>query len=266
MQITMVGMEDTLPRFRTNGFDLSDRVAIVTGASRGIGASAAAALDRAGCRVALVSRSEEHLQGVAEGLKNDPLVVPSDISNADEPARVVEAVERAAGRVDILVNNAGVTNLSSAMKMDVATWDTATNINLRAAFLFAQAAGRGMIERRSGKIVNVASIIAFSGDAMAAAYTATKTGMVGLTRALAVEWAKRGIQVNALCPGWVDTELTSGLRSNEAFEQRVIGSVPQGRWGDPGDMDGPIVFLSSAASDFMTGQTLVVDGGLLSRW
>lgn len=254
------------PRFQTIGFSLDGSVAMITGASRGIGAAAAAALDRAGCRVAITARSEERLTQVASGLANDPLVVVSDISDPEEPSRVVAEVERTAGRIDILINNAGITNLAPVHRMGLADWEATSNVNLRAAFLFAQAAGRGMLQRGSGKVVNVASIIAFAGDAMATAYTATKTGMVGLTRALAVEWARKGIQVNALCPGWVDTELTSGLRTNEAFEHRVVSSVPQGRWGEPADMEGPIVFLCSAASDFMTGQTLVVDGGLLSRW
>jgi 2-deoxy-D-gluconate 3-dehydrogenase len=259
-------MANTDSQFQLDNFNIEGKVALVTGASRGLGAGMCKAFDRAGCRVVLVARSEDQMKETAAGLSNDPVVIAADIASADAPQQVISEALSQCGQVDILVNNAGIANLGPAHKLSVDSWDQVSNVNLRAAFLFAQAVAPGMIERGSGKIVNVASIIAFSGDAMAAAYTATKTGMVGLTRALAVEWAKRGIQVNALCPGWVDTDMTKALRANEAFENRVVGSVPQARWGEPEDMDGPLLFLSSPASDFMTGQTLTVDGGLLARW
>jgi NAD(P)-dependent dehydrogenase (short-subunit alcohol dehydrogenase family) len=260
-------MADERTKSRTSDalFDLAGKVAIVTGASRGIGARLAQALDDAGCRVALVARSTDALEAVAGTLTNDPLVFTADIGDAEEPARVVGEVEAAAGRVDIVVNNAGMGGFGDARKIAVDSWDEVHNVNVRAAFLFARAAAPGMIERGSGKIVNVASIIAFAADGYASPYAASKTGLLGLTRSLAIEWGRRGIQVNALCPGWVATELNDAVRTEE-FDKRVLDAIPQNRWGETDDMVGPVVFLCSPASDYVTGQTLVVDGGLLAKW
>jgi NAD(P)-dependent dehydrogenase (short-subunit alcohol dehydrogenase family) len=246
-------------------FDLTGRVAIVTGASRGIGERLARALDEAGCRVALVARSTDALEAVAATMANDPIVITADIGVAEEPGRVVAEVEAAAGRVDIVVNNAGLGIFGDARKLDVESWDRVHAVNVRAPFLFARAAAAGMIERGSGKIVNVASIIAFAADGYASPYAASKTGLLGLTRSLAIEWGRRGIQVNALCPGWVATELNDAVRSEE-FDKRVLDAIPQRRWGETDDMVGPVLFLCSPASDYITGQTLVVDGGLLAKW
>jgi NAD(P)-dependent dehydrogenase (short-subunit alcohol dehydrogenase family) len=261
-------MADDRSQSQTNSslFDLSGRVAVVTGASRGLGAAAAAALDRAGARVALVARTADGLEKVAAGLSNDSLVVVGDIGDPETPAAAVARVAAELGPVDIVVNNAGIANLGPAHRLTQASWDEVMNVNVRASFLFAQAAAPGMRERGYGKIVNVASVIAQASDSHSAAYSASKTGILGLTRALAVEWAGQGIRVNALCPGWVLTEMTSALQSSEAFVNRVLNSVPQRRWGEPSDLDGAFVFLSSPASDFMTGQVLTVDGGLLSKW
>lgn len=247
-------------------FDLTGRVAVVTGASRGLGAAAAAALDRAGARVALVARTKPDLVNVAAKLRNAPMVFEADICDPAVPASVVAEIEKQAGQLDIVVNNAGISNLGPAQRMSQESWDSVMNVNVRASFLFAQAAVAGMRARKYGKIVNVASVIAHASDSHSSAYSASKTGLIGLTRALAVEWAGYGIRVNALCPGWVLTEMTSGLQGNEAFANRVMQAVPQRRWGQPGDLDGAFVFLSSPASDFMTGQSLTVDGGLLAKW
>jgi 2-deoxy-D-gluconate 3-dehydrogenase len=257
--------ERTKSRTVDSLFDLTGRVALVTGASRGIGARLAQALDEAGCRVALVARTTDALEAVAATMKNDPLVFTADISDAEEPARVVAETEAAAGRLDILVNNAGMGVFGDARKLDVDAWDQVHNVNLRAAFLFSRSAASGMIERGSGKIVNIASIIAFQADGYASPYAASKTGLLGLTRSLAIEWGKRGIQVNALCPGWVATELNDAVRTEE-FDKRVLDAIPQKRWGETDDMVGPLLFLSSPASDYVTGQTVVVDGGLLAKW
>ena len=167
--------------------------------------------------------------------------------------------------MDIVINNAGMPGFGDARKIDVALWDRVHDVNVRAAFLFARAAAPGMIERGSGKIVNVASIIAFAADGYATPYAASKTAVIGLTRSLAIEWGRRGIQVNALAPGWVATELNEAVRSEE-FDKRVLDAIPQQRWGETDDMIGPVLFLCSPASDYMTGQTLIVDGGLLAKW
>lgn len=260
-------MADERPKSRTTDtlFDLTDRVAIVTGASRGIGARLAQGLDEAGCRVALVARSKDALEGVAASLTNDPLVIAADIGDPDVPGAVVAEVEEAAGRIDIVVNNAGMPGFGDARKLDVELWDRVHNVNLRAPFLFARAAAPGMIERGYGKIVNVASVIAFAADGYASPYAASKTGVLGLTRSLAIEWGRRGIQVNALAPGWVATELNEAVRTEE-FDKRVIDAIPASRWGETDDMVGPVLFLCSPASNYVTGQTLIVDGGLLAKW
>jgi NAD(P)-dependent dehydrogenase (short-subunit alcohol dehydrogenase family) len=257
--------ERTKSRTFASLFDLYGRVAIVTGASRGIGARLAQALDEAGCRVALVARTTDALETVAATLANDPLVFTADIADPAEPARVVAEVEKAAGRVDIVVNNAGLGGFGDARKIEVDNWDKVHDVNVRAPFLFARAAASGMVERGSGKIVNIASIIAFAADGYASPYAASKTGLLGLTRSLAIEWGRRGIQVNALCPGWVATELNDAVRTEE-FDKRVLDAIPQNRWGETDDMVGPVLFLCSPASDYVTGQTLVVDGGLLAKW
>jgi NAD(P)-dependent dehydrogenase (short-subunit alcohol dehydrogenase family) len=260
-------MADDRTKSRTTDtlFDLTGRVAIVTGASRGIGARLAQALDEAGCRVALVARTKDALEGVAASMTNDPLVIAGDIGDADVPGAVVAEVEEAAGRVDIVINNAGMPGFGDARKLDVELWDRVHNVNLRAPFLFARAAAPGMIERGYGKIVNVASVIAFAADGYASPYAASKTGVLGLTRSLAIEWGRRGIQVNALAPGWVATELNEGVRTEE-FDKRVIDAIPASRWGETDDMVGPVLFLCSPASNYVTGQTLIVDGGLLAKW
>lgn len=248
------------------GFRLDGRIAIVTGASRGIGASMARAIDAAGGRVALVARTRDDLEAVAEGLNNDPMVVTADLLEPDACRVVTEQVVSQAGGVDILVNNSGLSRPAPAVDVSLADWDDTLALNLRAAFALSQQVAPTMIERGGGKVVNVASVMALRGDSFAAAYAASKSGMLGLTRSLAVEWARHGIQVNALCPGWIETEMVSALRADERFERRVLRSVPQHRWGLPEDMDGPLVFLCSSASDFVTGQTLVADGGLTAGW
>jgi NAD(P)-dependent dehydrogenase (short-subunit alcohol dehydrogenase family) len=264
----MSNVEDDRPHMRTCGslFDLTGKTALVTGASRGLGAAAARALDRAGARVALVARTKSSLTEVAAGLTNEPMVFEADISDPGSPAEIVGRVEDETGHLDVVVNNAGISNLGPAQRMSIESWDEVFAVNLRAAFLFSKASSAGMRSRGYGKIVNVASVISHASDAHSSAYSASKTGILGLTRALAVEWAGYGIRVNALSPGWVLTEMTAPLKENEAFANRVLGSVPQRRWGEPEDLDGAFVFLASPASDFMTGQDLTVDGGLLAKW
>lgn len=249
-----------------DSFDLTDRVAIVTGASRGIGAGMAKALDEAGARVALVARDTGALAGVAEDLQNDPIVVTADLTGAEVPAAVVEQVHAEAGRLDILVNNSGVCPLGPSVDVPVEEWDSTVDLNLRAPFLLAREAAKVMLPAGGGKIVNVSSVIALASDAWSAAYSASKTGLLGLTRSLAIEWARKGIQVNSLCPGWIETDMTTAMRGDGRLEERVLKAVPQRRWGQPDDLSGALVFLSSSASDFVTGQTLVADGGLLAGW
>jgi NAD(P)-dependent dehydrogenase (short-subunit alcohol dehydrogenase family) len=248
-------------------FSLEGRTALVTGASRGIGARIASVLDGAGARVALLARDEARLKAVASMLQHDPLVVAADAAGEVSLRAAVDSVQRKfGGGVDILVNNAGISKPTRATDVPLSDWDRILDINLRSAFVLAQALAPAMIAAGWGRIVNVASVMGHLGDAHGAAYSASKSGLVGLTRSLAVEWARRGITVNALCPGWIATDIVEELRANLKFEARVLGRVPMRRWGKPEDMDGALLFLTSDASAFMTGQSLVVDGGLMASW
>ena len=248
-------------------FSLEGKTALVTGASRGIGARMAAVLDRAGARVALLARDTGRLEEVALGLSHESIVVTADV--ADEvslTAAIATTLSGFDGHVDILVNNAGISRPTRATDVTLADWDLILDVNLRSAFVLAQAFAPGMMEAGWGRIVNVASVMSHLSDAHGAAYSASKSGLVGLTRSLAVEWARRGITVNALCPGWIATDMIENLRADPAFEARVLKRVPARRLGRPEDLDGALLFLASDASAFMTGQSLVVDGGLMASW
>lgn len=243
-------------------FSLEGRRALVTGASRGIGAAIARVLDAAGAQVVLVARDGELLERLASDLQHDAVVIPADLLSAAEATRVA----REAGTVHVLVNNASLSESMPAAEVTLESWDRTLSLNLRSAFALSQALAPGMIGAGWGKIVNVASVMAFLGDMYSAAYAASKAGTLGMTRSLAVEWARAGVRVNALCPGWIDTDMVAELRADERFERRVLRRVPMRRWGTPQDMAGAALFLSTPASDFMTGQALVVDGGLTAGW
>jgi NAD(P)-dependent dehydrogenase (short-subunit alcohol dehydrogenase family) len=247
-------------------FSLEGRNALVTGASRGIGSRLAQVLDAAGARVVLVARDRGRLDELASGMHNDPVVLPADLMSAEEAREVAAEALRAVGRVDVLINNASLQRASAATDVTLEDWDATMSLNLRSMFVLAQALAPGMLDQQWGRVVNVASVMAFLGDTHAAAYAASKAGTLGLTRSLAVEWARSGVTVNALCPGWIDTDMVADLRADERFERRVTRSVPMRRWGQPQDMDGATLFLASPASDFMTGQAVVVDGGLTATW
>jgi NAD(P)-dependent dehydrogenase (short-subunit alcohol dehydrogenase family) len=250
----------------TELFGLTGRRALVTGASRGIGARAAQALDAAGARVALVARSESQLRDVAATLQNEPLLIPADLAERDAHERIADEVDAAWGGIDILVNNAGLSRPAPALKLAAADWDDVVDLNLRSVFTLTQALAAGMLERGYGRIVNISSVLGLLGEAGAAPYSASKAGLNGLTRSLAVEWAAHGVTVNALCPGWVDTEMVADLRKDPRFDKRVLKRVAARRWGVPGDMDGALLLLASPASAYLTGQTVVVDGGLSAGW
>ena len=247
-------------------FALSGQRAVVTGASRGIGARAAQLLDAAGASVALIARSESDLQDVAATLTNEPLVIVADLGDRSFAPRVAEQLVGVWECVEILVNNAGLSRPKAAVDLKPDDWDDVLDINLRAAFSLSQLVGAGMLRRRYGRIVNVASVMGLIGDAWAAPYSASKSGLVGLTRSLGVEWASAGVTVNALCPGWIETAMVTDLQDDPAFDKRVTRRTPAHRWGRVEDLDAALLLLASPNSGFLTGQTLVVDGGLTAGW
>lgn len=247
-------------------FDLTNRIALVTGASRGIGAVAARGLDRAGARVVLCSRDATGLRAVAGDLNNEPVVAAADLSSPTGISTLVGHLRERRVAIDVLVNNAGVHEPSPAAELTMAAWDRVLNLNLRCAFELSKELAPAMAARGWGRIINVASVLALVADSNSAAYVASKSGLVGLTRALSAEWASAGIGVNALCPGWVQTDMVKDLADNPAFDRRVHRRTPIHRWLTPDDLVGPLVFLASRASHAMTGQTLVVDGGLTATW
>lgn len=260
----------------SDAFRLDSRVALITGASGGIGKATAFGCAAAGADAALLGRNMPALQAVAQDIENRfgrrAVAVRLDIRNTHDIRRAVDSVLRTFGRIDVLVNNAGL-NIrqpsSDVCSLDV--FDTILITNLRGTFAITQEVGKHMLQCRSGKIVNVGSVAALIGLPAVAPYSVSKAGVQQLTRVLAIEWATHNIQVNAVAPGWVETEMTAALRSDPELKQRyewVLSRTPQRRFAKPEEIASAIVFLACPASDFITGQVLVVDGGLVvgSDW
>ena len=248
-------------------FSLSDKVAVVTGANTGLGQAMAVALAGAGASVALVGRSApDETVAMIEQAGGRSAVVMADLSDAKVAAGVIAEAEEALGPVDILVNNAGIIRREEALDFSEADWDDVLGTNLKVPFFLAQAAAKSMVDGgRSGKIINVASLLSFQGGIRVASYTASKSGLAGLTRLLANEWAAKGINVNAIVPGYFATNNTQALQADEDRNRQILERIPAGRWGDPADLGGAAVFLASAASDYVHGTLLPVDGGWMAR-
>jgi gluconate 5-dehydrogenase len=238
-------------------FDLAGRSALVTGSTRGLGLGFARALAEAGARVVVNGRSESAAKDVAASI-GGAVAAAFDVNDADAVAAAVAAL----GPVDVLVNNAGIGVRKPMVEMSLDEWRGVVETNLTSAFVVSRAVAPGMIERGSGKIVNVCSVTSELARETIAAYTAAKGGLKMLTRAMCSEWARHGIQANAIAPGYFETDLTVPLRSDPEFDAWVRRRVPAGRWGVPDDLAGAIVFLASSASDYVNGQILFVDGGL----
>lgn len=247
-------------------FSLKDKVVVVTGASNGLGARIARVLDAAGASVALVGRRAETLGSVGETLRNEHFIFAADLTDIGSIADVVSRCRKELPSVDVLVNNAGVFLSSSLQTTSIEQWEKMQQVNLRAPFLLAQAFAEDMARQGAGKIINMSSIMGLVGDRDSAGYSASKAGVIGLTRSLAVTLGDSGVQVNALCPGFIATSMTEALQNNDRFNSRLEQRVPVRRWGTPEDLDGSILFLSSRASDFVTGQVFIADGGLLAGW
>lgn len=250
-----------------NPFDLTGKVAMVTGANTGLGQGMALALAQAGADVVLVGRSEpsETLAAIAKvGVRSHSIL--TDLGQADSVGDIVTEAASAMGRLDILVNNAGIIKRNEAIDFTPDEWDAVMNVNLRTLFFLSQAFARHIVaEKKPGKIINIASMLTFQGGIRVPSYTASKSGVGGLTKALANEWAQHGINVNAIAPGYFATNNTAALQADEKRNAEILGRIPSGRWGKPSDMGGTIVFLASPASDYVQGITLPVDGGWLSR-
>ncbi|MFI6392825.1 SDR family NAD(P)-dependent oxidoreductase [Nonomuraea sp. NPDC050547] len=248
-----------------DAFDLTGKKALVTGASRGIGRAIALAYARAGADVALVSRSAESLGEVAKEISElgrSAFAVPADLTDREAAAAAVRTSIEALGHVDIVVNNAGGSNFLVEFKdLRLSGWDKLMRLNLDSAVSVCHAIAPHLLERGSGSVINVGSAAA-RGAPFLAPYAAAKAGLVALTKSLAIEWARAGVRVNALCPGWTATDLNRNLWQDEAASRSTIASVPMARWGTAEEMAHPAVFLASPASAYMTGQVLFIDGGL----
>jgi 2-deoxy-D-gluconate 3-dehydrogenase len=242
-------------------FSLQDRVAMVTGGNRGLGRAIALGFQQAGARVVVTGRDPARNAAVGHELGDPDAVVALDVRDEEAVAATVALIVERFGRLDILVNNAGVSHGASVLAMSRADWDAVMETNLTGMFLCAKHAGAAMVAGGAGgKIINVGSIYSLLGTPSFAAYGASKAGVLGLTRALAIELAVHGIQANALLPGWCETDMTQGMPASELGEE-IRRRTPAGRWGQPDDMVGAAVFLASAASDFVTGVHLLADGG-----
>jgi 2-dehydro-3-deoxy-D-gluconate 5-dehydrogenase len=248
-------------------FSLKGKSALVTGSSRGLGAAIAIALAQAGANVAVhgsstAPKSTQH-KIEATGAKSVALV--GDVGDAGVCTRLVEDTVQQLGAIDILVNNAGIIRRSPAAEYSEADWTTVIDVNLTSIFRLTQHAGRHMLAKGSGKIINIASLLTFQGGILVPAYAAAKGGVGQLTKSFANEWAAKGVNVNAIAPGYMDTDNTEALRKNPERSRQILERIPAGRWGQPEDLAGAAVFLASSASDYLHGHVMVVDGGWLNR-
>lgn len=251
-----------------DSFKLNGKVALVTGAGRGLGQGMALCLAEAGADIAgldVISLEETAAKVQALGRHFMPITCNLREANPAQAGEVVEQVVREFGRLDILINNAGIIRRAPALEHSEEFWNDVLHINLDAVFFLSQAAGQVMAGQGSGKIINVASMLSFQGGILVPSYTAAKSGVAGLTKALANEWAGKGINVNAIAPGYMATDNTAPIRGDEKRSAAILERIPAGRWGEPADLSGVVVFLASAASDYVQGAIVPVDGGWLCR-
>jgi len=249
-------------------FKLDGRTALVTGANTGIGQAIALALAAAGANIVALGRTSPSQTAdlvAATGRRFHSIAADLGSAEVSLPEIVREATDRI-GPIDILVNNAGIIRRAEALEFSEGDWDAVLNVNLKSAFFLTQAVARQMLERGlGGKIINIASMLSFQGGIRVASYTASKSAIAGITRLLANEWAAKGINVNAIAPGYIATNNTAVLRSDEGRNREILGRIPAARWGTPADLGGAAVFLASRASDYVHGAIIPVDGGWLAR-
>jgi len=249
-----------------NPFSLEGKVALVTGGNTGLGQGIAVALAQAGADVAVagIAPPTDTVARIT-ALGRRCLAIEANLISIEPVERVVRETIEGLGALDILVNNAGLIRRADAVDFTEQDWDDVMNVNIKSAFFISQAAGRHFIAQGHGKIVNIASMLSFQGGVRVPSYTASKSGIAGITRLLANEWAGKGINVNAIAPGYMATDNTAALRADEVRNKSILDRIPAARWGNPEDLAGAAVFLASSASDYVNGAVLPVDGGWLAR-
>ncbi|WP_397573834.1 2-dehydro-3-deoxy-D-gluconate 5-dehydrogenase KduD [Silanimonas sp.] len=249
-----------------NPFSLAGQVALVTGANKGLGQGIALALAAAGADIVAVSSSNADDTGAkVRALGRRFHFIAADLTRTAPIPGIIDGTLAALGRLDILVNNAGMIRRADAVDFTEADWDAVMDLNLKSAFFLAQAAGRHFIAQGRGKIINIASMLSFQGGIRVPSYTASKSGLAGITKLLANEWAAKGVNVNAIAPGYMAIDNTAALRADENRNRDILARLPAGRWGEPADLGGAAVFLASSASDYVHGVVLPVDGGWQAR-
>lgn len=241
-------------------FELKGKKALVTGATGGLGAEIARALHRQGAYVALSGTRKEKLEELAKELGDRAIILPCDLSNVESTQKLISEVETALGGLDILVNNAGLTQDGLMLRMSDDQWSKVIEVNLNSAFRLSREAIKGMMKQRAGRIINITSIVGVTGNAGQANYAASKAGLIGLSKSLAAEVATRGITVNCIAPGFIESPMTDVL--NEKQRERILGEIPQGEIGSPLDIAAAVVYLASNEAKYMTGQTLHINGGM----
>ncbi|WAC47535.1 2-dehydro-3-deoxy-D-gluconate 5-dehydrogenase KduD [Asticcacaulis sp. SL142] len=250
----------------TQPFDLTGKVALVTGANTGLGQGIAIALAEAGADIAAAGivpadDTAEKIKALGRKFIN----IDANLITIEPVDRIVKETLDGLGGLDILVNNAGLIRRADAVEFSEKDWDDVMNVNIKSAFFMSQAAGKHFIAQGYGKIINIASMLSFQGGIRVPSYTASKSGIAGITRLLANEWAAKGVNINAIAPGYMSTDNTAQIRADEARNKSILDRIPAARWGDPADLGGTAVFLASRASDYVNGAVIPVDGGWLAR-
>lgn len=248
-------------------FDLTGKAALVTGGAVGLGGGISLGLAKAGADVAIVTSNDRtrEVQQQIEAMGRKVHTIVANLMDESALEGVVQEALSVFGKIDILVNNSGIIRRTPAADHAWSDWHDVLNLNLHSAFFLSQLVGREMIKQGSGKIINIASMLSFQGGINVPGYTASKHAIAGVTKALANEWAGKGVQVNAIAPGYMSTDNTAALRADEERNAQILARIPAGRWGTPEDLEGPVIFLASQASDYMSGHVLCVDGGWMSR-
>lgn len=248
-------------------FDLSEKVAIVTGCNTGLGQGMALGLAHAGCDIIGINLVEpEETKLKIQALNKRFINIEANLMKQDNLSDIVEKAANIFGRIDILVNNAGIIRREDAIDFTEQDWDDVINLNLKTVFFLSKLVAKKFIAQgQGGKIINVASMLSFQGGIRVPSYTASKSAVMGITRAMANEWAKYNINVNAVAPGYMATNNTAALRADESRNKEILDRIPAGRWGTPNDLIGPCIFLASSASNYVNGYTIAVDGGWLAR-